>query len=220
MTRTALIRLARSTPVVTGAAFLVGYAFHSIRGVDDADTLWVGNLSWPYLVVPALACVGETRLSRLLVRPALASVAMVLGFYNALGLLTVSAATTGLPPGTSWIGVERVAWRSYLEHLVLGIPGGIPWLTVAVVTGAALGLLHRWTVQGQGRSAIFWGAVAVTGMVEPVFHFAPVFAGLPFAGYRFDGYGQVVSGVEMALALALLGIAVAHLRSPAETAAP
>ncbi len=220
MSRSTFLRLVRSTPVVVGVSFVVGYAFHSVRGVDDADTLWVGNLSWPYLVVPAFACLGETGVHRMVLRAALASVAMVLGFYNALGLLTVSAQTTGLPADTSWLGIERVAWRSYLEHLVLGVPGGIPWITVAVVTGAALGLVHHWVVLRRGRAAVFWAGVAVTGMLEPVFHFSPVFAGLPFAGYRFDSYGQVVSTVEIALALALLGVAVAHLRSRREPVSP
>lgn len=214
MTTPPLPRWIRSTPVLVCVAYLIGRGFNSIEGVVDPDTLWVGNLSWPYLALPALACVGEARLSRRVIRPMLTSLAMVLGFYHALGLLWVSAESMGLPPSTSWLEVERTAWRSYLELLVLGVPGGIPWISVSLVTGAALGATYHLAVRDdRARAAALWGAVALVGLAEPVFHFAPVFAGLPFAGYRFDGPGRLVTIIETAVALSLLAGAIAF-RAP------
>ena len=79
-------KLLASTPSVLIISFLVGYAFHSIKGVSDPRTLWVGNLSWPYILVPAIACAGDRSLRSAMGRSIGATVAMVLGFYNVLFL--------------------------------------------------------------------------------------------------------------------------------------
>ncbi len=201
-----------STPAALVASFLVGYAFHSIRGVTDPRSLWVGNLSWPYILVPALACAGRRTMRSAVVRAVGATVSMVLGFYNVLGLFVVSDLTMGLEPGTPRATVIVTAWREYLVHLVLGLPGGIPWITVGALSGALLAVVHRLGVN-RGAGLVFWSGVALVGVLEPLLHFAPVFAFLPFGGYRFDADGQVIAVTECLVGVALLVTVVLQRRS-------
>ncbi len=207
-----------STPSVLVLSFLVGYAFHSIQGMSDARTFWVGNLSWPYVLVPALACAGQRGMRPALVRGIGATVSMVLGFYNALGLFSVSALGMGLEPRTPRLTVLATAWGQYLQHLVLGLPGGIPWLTVAVLSGTVLAVVHGFALD-HGASLLFWDGVALIGVLEPILHFVPVFAAVPFGGYRFDMAGQAITAAECLLGLALL-LAVHHYARATRTASP
>jgi hypothetical protein len=196
-----------STPAIWLGSFLAGFAFHSIHGVGDPRTFWVGNLSWPYVLVPALACVGTRTLGRAVARSVGSAVCMVLGFYNVPGLVTVSATSLGLEPDTPWHTVFATAVRNDLDLLVLGRPGGTPWITVAVVTGVALATFHHLAGRHRGRAA-FWAIVGLLGVLEPAVHFAPFLSGLPFGGYRFDRTGLMITVTECALGLSALAYAL------------
>jgi len=202
----------RSIPVIWSASFLIGFTFHSVKGVSDPKTFWVGNLSWPYLLIPALACAGELSLSRAVVRSVGSCVCMVLGFYNVLGLLTVTAQEMGMEPGSPRLAVLAAAARSYLRLLVLGVPGGIPWITVGVVCGAVIAALHHLAARRE-REPVFWSAVALVGLLEPVLHFAPFLAWLPFGGYDFNRPGRVIAATECGLAIVALYYARPRIRS-------
>jgi hypothetical protein len=203
LSRSQLTAFFRSAPVVWSASFLIGYAFHSIKGVNDPETFWVGNLSWPYLLIPALACAGNRSLSRAVAWSAGSCLFMVLGFYNVLGLLTVTPMELGMEPGSPRPAVLGAALSNYLRLLVLGVPGGIPWITVAVLCGAVVAALHHLAARRR-RLPVFWSAIALVGLLEPILHFAPFLAWLPFGGYAFDGPGRVIAATECGLALLAL----------------
>jgi hypothetical protein len=206
----------RSIPVVWSASFLIGFAFHSIEGVSDPKTLWVGNLSWPYLLIPALVCAGELSFPRALIRSVGSCICMVLGFYNILGLLTVTALEMGMEPGSPRLAVLATALRNYLGHLVLGVPGGIPWITVALMCGAIIAASHHLAARREWGT-IFWSTIAVIGLLEPILHFAPFLAWLPFGGYDFNWPGRVIAVTEGGLAT--LALYNAGLRRSAEARA-
>jgi hypothetical protein len=193
----------RSAPVVWLASFLVGFGFHSIEGVSDPRTLWVGNLSWPYVLIPAVACVGQRSLATAVMRSVGCGVFMVLGFYNVLGLFSVSALEMGMEPGSPRQAVSAVAVRSYVEHLVLGRPGGIPWITVAILLGATLAASHHVAARAD-HAVLFWLTIGLIGLVEPILHFAPFLAWLPFGGYRFDSSAKAICVSECALGVLVL----------------
>jgi hypothetical protein len=201
-----------STLAVWLWSFLAGFAFHSVHGVSDPRTFWVGNLSWPYVVVPALACVGTRTLGRAITRSIGSAVCMVLGFYDVPGLLTVSATSLGLEPDTPWRMVFATAVRNDVDLLVLGRPSGAPWITVAVVTGVVLATFHHLATRHRGR-VVFWTIVGMLGVLEPVVHFAPILSGLPFGGYRFDGTGLMITVTECALGLSAVACAMTSART-------
>ena len=192
-----------SLPSIWLASFLVGYGFHSIEGVGDPRTLWIGNISWPYVLIPVIASVGQRSLAKAVVRSAGSGVFMVLGFYNVLGLLTVGPIDTGLDPGTSRLSVTAVAVRSYVDYNVLGRPGTVPWITVAALFGATVATCHHAAVR-RGHTTVFWSAVGLIGLLEPVLHFAPFLAWLPFGGYAFDGPAKVMTIGEWTFAVLVL----------------
>ncbi len=68
----------------------------------------------------------------------------------------------GVDPGVSRLGVFAVVVRSYLGHLVLGQPGGIPWRTVAVGTGVVVAVVYAAAVR-RGVQRLFWVGVAAIG---------------------------------------------------------
>jgi hypothetical protein len=125
---------------------------------------------------------------------------MVLGFYNAPGLLTVTALEMGMDPGSPRLRIVAAALRNYVGHLVLGAPGGIPWITVALVCGAIIATSHHLAVR-RHLETVFWSAIALIGVLEPVLHFAPFLAWLPFSGYDFNWSGRVIALAEFGLAI-------------------
>lgn len=209
MIRTAL----RSWPACLVGAFLVGLTFHLVKGVSDPRDLWVGNLSWPYVLVPALACIGGSSTLGTILRASTSGVAMVLGFYNVGTIFTATAASAGLAPGTPRLVVMGNALRSYVELNVLGT-GGIPWVPVSAGAGLLIACLYRLTAS-RARVTLFWILLAVLGFMEPLLHFAPFLSWAPFGGYRFDTHATEISAAEIGLAALLLALAFANRRASA-----
>lgn len=197
----------KSCPAVILCAFLVGFAFHSIPGATDPRDLWVGNLSWPYILIPAVACVGARSLGNASLRAAGAGVAMVLGFYNVFVVFTATAQNAGLSPDTPTATLIEFNIRRYVELNVLG-GGGIPWVPLGAVAGIGIALLYWWT-KTTSHTTAFWVLVAALGAAEPVLHFAPFLAWVPFGGYALDMHGIVIALAELSCAAAVLALSMA-----------
>lgn len=206
----------RRTALCVVAGLLVGYAFHSIKGVSDPSVFWVGNLSWPYLLVPALACPGSSSLQQACVRASGAATAMVLGFYNVFTVFGATAINFGLPTGTPRSTVLVTAARNYIDLNVLG-SGGMPWIPVAAASGTAIAGVF-WFCLRHSRLRAFWVLICALGLAEPLLHFAPFLAWAPLGGYRFESTGLVITVVEAAVAIFLLAATQGLMRRRFEPA--
>ena len=159
---------------------VLGYAYGALTAAvpspEDPDVFWVSNLAAPYAVLPFLGgarCARAWQPGRAV--PAIAAGAVlggcaIAGFY---GLHRV-----GRDPQADMGYDESLAgaYARWFSTFVLGRPGGIPWLTIAVAVGAAAGLLGwLWVSRGSALA----GALGVAPLlVEPVLRAAGM-AGLP-----------------------------------------
>jgi len=163
---------------------LVGYAYgwatSAIPSPDDPDVFWVANLGAPFLVLPFFAGSWSGRRwdlgpGLMAATGGLTSTGMVAGFY---GLHRV-----GRDPNADPGHVETLAgaYTRWLSTFVLGRPGGIPWLTIGLVSGCLAGLLALLWIRGS-RVA---GLLAVSPLVlEPLARTALGARGLPLvSGY-------------------------------------
>lgn len=193
------------------AGYLYGWLTQLVPGVVDPASFWVGNLAAPYIALPFLAGAVAAGVGRTLVLPAasgaLADAGAVAGFYE----LHLVGRPSG--PGNP-TGVD--AYLQWLGNLVLGIPGGLPWLSVAVLAGAALGLLGGVWRRTPRR---WWPAalVALAFVLEPPVtltlwrSFLEWRLGAALTPYALDAPNLTIWGAEMALGL--LGLVLVIRRS-------
>src|SRR4051794_37290886 len=201
--------------VVLGAAalgYLYGWATQLVPGVVDPASFWVGNLAAPYLALPFLAgaAAASVRGGALAAAAgALADVGAVAGFYE---LHSVGQSTgPGNPTGIA-------AYARWFSTFLLGVPGGMPWLTLALAVGAVLGLVGAaWF----SRPRRWWLAapVAAAFVLEPPVTVTAWRAllewrlGTTLTPYRLDGANLVIWGTEIALGiLALVAVIVVARR--------
>jgi hypothetical protein len=135
---------------------------------------------------------------------ALAGAAMIAGFYGFLFVGDVTNSQLDLPASVTARTVVVDAYRRWLGTFLLGQPGGIPWLTIGALGGAAAGWLgHRWRT---GRAT--WAIVLVAGalVLEPVGYLLAA-AGLPM----IPRYGLAPANLALWTAEAACGLVVIAL---------
>lgn len=196
---------ARTSPAATVlAALFVGYAYgwvtSSVPAPQDPEEFWVANLSAPYLVLPFLTVAwAAARHSLSSGRSALLGAAtggmMIAGFYGLHRVGRESSADSGLADGIAG------AYGRWFSTFLLGRPGGIPWLTIGIVTGVVAGLL-AWSWSARRLRAI---AVVVVGtlLLEPVARLTLGARDLPM----LHGYPRTPPNVTVWLCEATVGVA-------------
>ena len=125
------------------AVAVAGYAYGGLTAAIPAPTdpavFWPGNLAAPYVALPFLAATWRFDRRRAAVAGAFTAMAMIAGFY---GFLLVGGAVTPdaleLPVTTTIRDAMLIAYARWLGTFLLGVPGGIPWLTM-VVSSATTG---------------------------------------------------------------------------------
>jgi hypothetical protein len=150
----------------------VGYVYGWLTGLlpspSDPQVFWVSNLAAPYAVLPFLAgarlavAAHPAKLARSVTAGALAGAAAVAGFYRLHAVGRDPHADIGVPETVAG------AYVRWLSTFVLGRPGGIPWLTLAVVVGVLAGALGWvWITRG----ALAAGLLGVAALLlEPLGH--------------------------------------------------
>ena len=184
-------------------AFLYGRVTASLPAPDQPDAFWPGNIGAPYLLIPFLAGAWRFGLAGSAVAGGLGAGAMILGFYDVLAVAGNSNSSMELPLETP--NLERIghAYGRFFGTFVFGQPGGIPWLTIAIVLGG-LGLLgYRWSTRG---SRLAGAIIAAPFLVEPIIY---LFGLETLRFFRGDAYANdlrntVLWAVELAVGLILL----------------
>jgi hypothetical protein len=190
-------------------AVTTGYAYGSLTAAlpspDDPDVFWLGNLAAPFVVLPfvAVSWLARTwaglRLPLSLVLGGLTGASMVAGFY---GLHRVGRDPNADPgEAESLVG----AYGRWFSTFVLGRPGGIPWLTIGVISGVAAGLLGwAWVTRGS-RAAGVAGVAPL--LIEPVARVAVGGTGVPLAG----GYPRLPGTLAIWAAETVVGVVAVWL---------
>jgi hypothetical protein len=153
---------------------LAGYAWgaftNGLPAPSDPAVFWVANLCAPYVILPFLAGSWGFRAPGAALAGAVVTGAAIAGFY---GFLTVGDVTNS-QLDLAWTVTARdvviEAYRRWFGTFLLGMPGGIPWLTIGIVVGAVAGVLgFAWRVR-----AATWAAVGVFGLLllEPLAYVA------------------------------------------------
>lgn len=180
-------------------AFVYGFVTSHTDSPVDASAFWIANLAAPYLLIPFVAGAWFSRAAVASLAGALAGAAAIAGFYNVLGVGDVTNAQLGLPPTASARSVLLHAYQDWVRTLVLGGPGGRPWLTVAVAAGAVAGYLgYRWRRQGSRLAAT---AVVSALVLEPLVHLAGLHVPPVAPNYDFTRENVAVWAAE-----ALVGV--------------
>ncbi|HET8988360.1 MAG TPA: hypothetical protein VFN43_07595 [Humibacillus sp.] len=204
----------RRSPVGRGllaAAVVVtaGYAYGSLTAAlpspDDPDVFWVANLAAPFVALPFLVVSGlgharaGLRLPLSLVLGALTGAAMVAGFYGLHRVGRDPNADAGQPETLAG------AYGRWFSTFVLGRPGGMPWLAIGVIAGAAAGLLAwAWGTRGSRVAGVAGVAPLV---LEPVARAAAGGTGVPLAG----GYPRLPGNLAIWAAEAAVGFVAVWL---------
>lgn len=177
----------RTSPTVTVVAILIvgyayGWAISSIPAPKDPELFWVANLSAPFLALPFLAAAwasARRRLSRwhAALLGGASGATMIAGFYRLHRVGREHHADSGRADGI--VG----DYKRWFSTFLIGRPGGIPWLSIGIVTGVVAGLLAwSWSVRKVKASAML---AAGALLIEPVARFAlgprdlPMFHGFP-----------------------------------------
>ncbi len=157
--------------VIAVGAYAYGFiAEHLPAAQTDATIFWIGNLAAPFVLIPFLAGAWHFRPVAASAVGALAGVAAVAGFYDLVAVARTTAVEQGLPTSTPTGTVIAQAYANWFRNLLLGDPGGRPWLAVALVTGLIFGYLgYTWARKGSRLAA---SAVAAVFIVEPLVHVA------------------------------------------------
>jgi hypothetical protein len=106
--------------------------------------------------------------------------AMVAGFYGFLAVGGGTPSELELPVTTTVREAMLIAYGRWLSTFLLGVPGGIPWLTIAAAVGALSGLLgHAWAAEGRT-----WAGVVVASLfvIEPIVRVLGAAGVLPIGG--------------------------------------
>ncbi len=142
--------------VVGGGVF--GRAISLIPSPSDVTMFWVSNLSSPWLVLAFLA--GWSQRARLWAAGtgALADVASIVGFYGQFLFIDTHPLPGPLSRSTPILIRLQYNLSQWLHFVA-------PWILIAIVTGAAYGLLGHWW--GRRRSLVAGALVALPFIAEP-----------------------------------------------------
>ena len=190
-----------------------GYAYGAITAAipspSDPAAFWVANLAAPYMLLPFLAGAWQVRTRHAVIAGAVTAGGAIAGFYGFHLVGDVTNDQLDLPTTVTARAVVLDAYRRWLGTFVLGVPGGIPWLSIALVVGAGAGALgHRWWRMGAQWAGL---AVAALLVLEPAVRLGAAIGIVP--GPR---YGIVAPNLAMWAVEAIVGIiatlAILHSR--------
>jgi hypothetical protein len=189
------------------AAYAYGALTAAIPAPADPAVFWPGNLAAPYVALPFLAATWRFDRLQAALAGAITGMAMVAGFY---GFLSVGGAVTPneleLPLTTTIRDAMLIAYGRWLGTFVLGVPGGIPWLTIGAIVGTMGGLLgHAWAAEGRT-----WAGVAVASLfvIEPVIRVLGAAGVLPTGANDLVPANLAIWGIEALLGLAAIALVV------------
>ena len=152
--------------VVLGA-FQYGALTARIPAPNNPDSFWLGNLAAPYLLIPFLAGAWMSNLRLAVIASTIGSVSTVAGFYNLHMVGDVTNSQMELSQTVTARDVMIQAYAAWFRNLFLGDPGGIPWLTIAIVTGFVMGFLGYFWRKGIRLSLV---VLALAFIVEPLIY--------------------------------------------------
>jgi hypothetical protein len=182
---------------------------------SDPATFWVANVCAPYVILPFLAGSWGFRAPGAALAGAVVTGAAIAGFYGFLTVGDVTNSQLDLAVNVTARDVVIEAYRRWLGTFLLGVPGGIPWLTIGIVVGAvAGGLGYVWRVR-----AATWAAVVVMALlaVEPVLYLL-LAAVVPVGpDYALSGPNLAIWGAEAVVGLIAIAL-VARTRPRAHAA--
>jgi hypothetical protein len=217
--RAALARPAVRVAAVVLAGFLYGFGTAHLPASTSGTRMWAANLSAPYLLLPFLA--GAWAFRRPAAAPgagALASASAIAGFYNLLGVGDVTNASVDAAPTVTARQLVLEAYGRWFSTFLLGDPGGTPWLTIALVSGALLGLVgFAW------RSTRRWWLAAPVGaafLLEPVASLVVlplvnrIRFGVASPGYSLEPANLALWTAEVLVGALLVALAARLRRSP------
>jgi hypothetical protein len=150
---------ARFFVLSTVGAGLYGFVVSQIPSPHEITVFWVGNFASPWLVLAFLAGWAQRRSwVWAAVAGAVADVTCVVGFYHPYRVLFDRLAL-GLPDSTPIATVVTTGARLWLGAVA-------HWLVIAVLAGAAYGLLGLWW--GRSRAVVAGVATGLPFIVEPL----------------------------------------------------
>jgi hypothetical protein len=205
--------------LVVAGGFAYGFLTAHLPSSPSGSRMWAGNLSAPYLLLPFVAGALLPRRATLAAAGgALASAAAIVGFYDVLDVGDVTAASVGAPASTTARQLVLDAYGRWFSTFLLGVPGGTPWLSIALVSGCLLGLVgFTW------RTTRAWWLAAAVGaafLLEPVASLVvlPVVQhirfGMAVGGYSLAPENLVLWSAEGLIGAALVAGALALRRRP------
>lgn len=182
------------------AAYAYGRVSAELPAPSDPSRFWLGNFGAPYLLLPFLAGAWRFGLVGSMVAGGLAGASLIAGFYDVIAVAGNTSMMMDLPLDTPEPTRIATAYGRWLSTFILGQPGGIPWLTIAIGCGALLGLVGRhWQTSGSRLAA----AVPVMPfLAEPLVYVLH----LETRVFPADGYAIDPLNVAMWLAEALVGV--------------
>ncbi len=197
------------------AAFAYGRISAELPAPVDPSRFWLGNFGAPYLLLPFLAGAWRFGPPGSMVAGGLAGAALIAGFYDVMAVAGNTNLMMDLPLDTPDATRIATAYGRWLGTFVLGQPGGIPWLTIAIVAGGLMGLIGRyWRSTG---SRIAAAIPVLPFVVEPVVYVLRLETRVfPTNGYAIDPLNLAMWIGEALLGVALWMVLGRHRPSPAE----
>jgi hypothetical protein len=218
-----VVRALRRTRVrlvlIVVGGFLYGWLTAHLPPSPSGSRMWAGNLSAPYLLLPFVAgALLPRRATVAAAGGALASASAIAGFYDLLTVGDVTAASVGAPATTTARQLVLDAYARWFSTFLLGVPGGTPWLAIALVSGCLLG-----TVGFGWRTSRRWWLAAPVGaafLLEPAASLVvlPLVQRMRFGsaipGYSLAPENLLLWSVEAAVGVACVALAVLLRRPP------
>src|SRR4051812_10763793 len=206
--------------LISVGGFLYGFVTAHLPASTSGSRMWAANLSAPYLLLPFLAgALLPRRATTAAIGGALASASAIAGVYNLLMVGDVTAASVDAPATTTARQLVLDAYARWFSTFLLGDPGGTPWLSIALVSGALLGLAgFAW------RATRRWWLAAAVGaafLLEPLASLVvlPIVNrirfGVPSAGYALGPDNLALWSGEALIGVVCVAAAVLLRRPPA-----
>jgi hypothetical protein len=215
----ALSRTRVRLALIVVGGFLYGWCTAHLPASPSGTRMWAGNLSAPYLLLPFLAgALLPRRATLAAIGGSLASASAIAGFYDLLTVGDVTAASVGAPPTTTARQLVLDAYGRWFSTFLLGVPGGTPWLSIALVSGCLLG-----TVGFAWRTTRRWWLAAPVGaafLLEPVGSLVvlPVVQRIRFGvaspGYSLSPENLLLWSVEALVGIGFVATALLLRRHP------
>lgn len=198
--------------IVVGG-FLYGFLTAHLPASTSGSRMWAANLSAPYLLLPFLAgALLPRRPTVAAAGGALASAGAIAGFYNLLMVGDVTALSVDAPATTTARQLVLDAYGRWFSTFLLGIPGGAPWLSIALVSGGVLGLVgfawrttRRWWIAAPVGAAFVLEPVASLVLLPIVNR---IRFGAPSPGYTLGPENLTLWSVEALIGLGCVAAAV------------